>query len=171
MFSLQSNIEDSFLSILLFVEGWIKKGFADEDLKCTSMIKELVLPLVDSETISEKMEAKAKEIARLIEAPDYVRRGRSSIDVDVAAKRSLQLRLRQPKNCTALRSEPAERPQGVTPSELAAALTVVEGDRFECITYWDYVNFTRCPLNVRRIDVFNVVHDLVKVWVQTTILE
>ena len=38
------------------------------------MIKELVLPLVDSEAISEKMEAKAKEIVRLIEDPDYVRR-------------------------------------------------------------------------------------------------
>ena len=48
------------------------------------MIEELVLPLVDSETISEKMEAKAKEIARLINDPDYVRRSRSSIDVDVA---------------------------------------------------------------------------------------
>ena len=54
---------------------------------------------------------------------------------------------------------------------MAAALTVVEGDRFKCITYWDYVNFTRCPSNVRRIEVFNIVHDLVKVWVQTTVLE
>jgi hypothetical protein len=80
------SIDDSFLSILLFIESWLKKGFADEDLKCTSMIKELVLPLVDSAIISEKMEeAKAKEIARLIEDPDYVRRNRSSIDVDVAA--------------------------------------------------------------------------------------
>jgi len=57
------------------------------------------------------------------------------------------------------------------PTELAAALTVVEGDRFKCITYWDYVNFTRCRLNVPRIEVFNIVHDLVKVWVQTTVLE
>ena len=70
-----------------------------------------------------------------------------------------------------LRREPAERPQGVTPTDLAAALTVVEGDRFKCITYWDYVNFTRCLPNVRRIEVFNIVHDLVKVWVQTTVLE
>jgi len=71
-----------------------------------------------------------------------------------------------------LRSEPAERPQGVTPTDLAAALTVVEGDRFKCITYWDYVNFTRWPpLNVRRIEVFNIVHDLVEVWVQTTVLK
>ena len=62
---------------MLFIESWLKKGFADEDLKCTSLIKELVLPLVDSETISEKMEARAKEIMRLIEDPDYVRRNRS----------------------------------------------------------------------------------------------
>jgi hypothetical protein len=54
---------------------------------------------------------------------------------------------------------------------LAAALTVVEGDRFKCITYWDYVNYTRWGPDVRRIEVFNIVHDLVKVWVQTTVLE
>jgi hypothetical protein len=70
---------------LLFIESWLKKGFADEDLKCSSMIEELVLPLVDSETISEKMEAEAKEIARLLKDPDYVRRSGSSIYVDVAA--------------------------------------------------------------------------------------
>ena len=134
------------------------------------MIKDLVLPLVGSQTISEKMEAKAKEIARLIKDPDYVRR-RSSIDVDVAANQDYQVRLRQPKNCTALQSEFTERPQGVTLTELAAALTVVEGDRFKCITYWDYVDFTRRPFNVRRIDVFNIVHDLVKVWVQKSVLE
>jgi hypothetical protein len=90
MFSLQTSIDHSFLSIVLFIESWLKKGFADEDLKCTSMIKELVLPLVDSETISEKMEAEAKEIARLIEDPDYVRRSRSSIDVDVAANQDFR---------------------------------------------------------------------------------
>jgi hypothetical protein len=84
MLSLQTSIDHSFLSILLFIECWLNKGFADEDLKCTSMIEELVLPLVDSETISEKMEAKAKEIARLINDPYHVRRSRSSIAVDVA---------------------------------------------------------------------------------------
>ena len=134
------------------------------------MIEELVLPLVDSETISEKMEAEAKEIARLIKDPDCVGSG-SSIDVDAATNHDFQVRLRQPINCTALQSEPAERPQRVKPSELAAALTVVEGDRFKCITHWDYVNFTRWQHNVRRIEVFNIVHDLVKVWVQTTVLE
>jgi len=85
MFSLQTNIADSFLSILLFIESWLKKGFADEDLKCTSMIEELVLPLVDSETTSERMETEVKEIARLIKDPDYVRRSRSALNVDVAA--------------------------------------------------------------------------------------
>ena len=59
----------------------------------------------------------------------------------------------------------------MTPTDRAAALTVVEGDRFKCITYWDYVNFTRRQANVERIEVFNIVHDLVKVWVQTTVLE
>jgi hypothetical protein len=87
MFSLQASIDDLFLSILHFIESWLKKGFADEDLECGSMIKELVLPLVDSETIAETMEAKAKEITRLIEDPDYVRRSRSPIDVYVAANR------------------------------------------------------------------------------------
>src|SRR6266849_5725386 len=126
MLFLQASIEDSFLSILLFIESWLRKGFADEDLKYNSMIKELVLPLVGSETISEKMEAKAKEIARLITDPDYVRRSRSSTDVDVA-NQDFQVRLRQPENSTALRGDPAERPQGAMPNDLAAVLTVVEG--------------------------------------------
>ncbi len=85
MLSPQTSIDDSLLSILLFIESWLKKGFADEDLRCTSMINELVLPLVDSETISEKMEEKAKEIASLIKDPDYVRRSISFINVDVTA--------------------------------------------------------------------------------------
>ena len=135
------------------------------------MIEELILPLVNSATISEKMEAEAKEIARLIKDPDCVRRSRSSIDVDLAANYEFQVLLRQPKNCTALPSRPAERPQGVKPSELAAALTVVEGDRFKCIRHWDYVNFARLGPDVQRIEVFNIVHDLVKIWVQTTVLE
>ena len=56
------------------------------------------------------------------------------------------------------------------PADLAAALSVVEGDRFRYITYWDYVNFTGGRPNRRRIDVFNTVHDLVTVWVKKTIL-
>ena len=80
-----TSIDDSFLSILLFIESWLKKGFADEDLECSSMIKEFVLRLVDSRTFSETMEAKAKEIVRLIEDPDYVRHSRSFVNVDVTA--------------------------------------------------------------------------------------
>jgi hypothetical protein len=57
----------------------------------------------------------------------------------------------------------------VTPAELAAALSVVEGDRFRYITYWDYVNTTRGLPNM-RINVFNTVHDLVTVWVKRSIL-
>jgi serine/threonine protein kinase len=137
--------------ILLFIESWLKKGFEDGELKCSSMIKEVVFALVDSETVSETMEAKAREILNLINDPEYVP-------------------LRQPNKCSPLRPESAERPPGVTPADWAAALTVVEGDRFKCITYWDYVNFTRQPPEVRRIEVFNIVHDLVTVWVQTTVL-
>jgi hypothetical protein len=155
---------------LLFIESWLKKGFEDEELKCSSMIKEFILALVGSETIAETTGSKAREIASLIDDPDYVRCSRSSINVNVTANRNLQVCLRQPKKCSPLRRELAERPQGVMPADLAAALTVVEGDRFRCITYWDYVNFTRQRSNVRRIEVFNIVHDLVTVWVQTTVL-
>jgi son of sevenless len=81
------------------------------------------------------------------------------------------VRLRQPGDHARLRREPAERPQQPTPSELAAALTVVEGDRFKSITYWDYVNFTRGRSNMRRIEVFNTVHDLITVWVKRTVLQ
>jgi hypothetical protein len=56
----------------------------------------------------------------------------------------------------------------MTPTDLAAALTVVEGDRFRCMTFWDYVNFTRG--NSRRMEVFNTVHDLIAVWVKKVVL-
>jgi hypothetical protein len=91
-------------------------------------------------------------------------------NVTVTANRIRQVRLRQPKSCAPLRREPAQRPHGMTTADRAAALTVVEGDRFRCITYWDYVKFTRQRSNVRRIEVFNIVHDLVTVWVQTTVM-
>ena len=162
--------DDSSLSILIFIESWLKKGFEDEGLKCSLMIKEFVLALVDSETVSETMQAKAREIASLIEDPNYVR-SRSSINVNMIVNRKFQVRLRQPKNCTPLQGQRAERPPGTTPAELAAALTVVAGDRFRCITYWDYVNFTRQRSKVRRIEVFNIVQDLVTVWVQITVLK
>lgn len=89
MLSLHTSFDYLFPSILLFIERWLKKGFADEDLKCTSMIKELVLPFEDSEAISEKMEGKVKEIVRLIDDPKYVRRSRSSINVDVATNQDI----------------------------------------------------------------------------------
>jgi hypothetical protein len=158
-------------SILLFIESWLKKGFEDGELNCSSTIKEVVVALVSSKTVSETMEAKAREIANLLEDPDYVRRNRSSVVVDVTSNRLFQVGLRKPKKCSPLRREPAERPPGLTPADLAAALTVVEGDRFKCITYWDYVNFTRQRPDVRRIEVFNIVHDLVTVWVQTSVLQ
>jgi hypothetical protein len=54
---------------LLFIESWLKKGFEDEVLECSSTIKQFILAVRGSET----MEAKAKEIASLIESPDSVR--------------------------------------------------------------------------------------------------
>jgi hypothetical protein len=66
-----------FLSILLFIDRWLQKGFEDEEFKCSVAIKEFVLAIRGSST----MEVKAQEIASLIDNPDYVRRNRSSIDV------------------------------------------------------------------------------------------
>jgi hypothetical protein len=43
------------------------------------MIKEFVLALVASGTVSETMESKAREIASMIDDPVYVRRSGSSI--------------------------------------------------------------------------------------------
>jgi son of sevenless len=82
-----------------------------------------------------------------------------------------QVRTRKPESTPRLQRDPAQKPADVTPSDIAAALTVVEGDRFKCITFWDYVNFTRGRSNTRRIEVFNAVHDLITMWVQRTILE
>ena len=53
------------------------------------------------------------------------------------------------------------------------ALTVIEGNRFDKITHWDYVNdlirVNRDP-KTRRLDIFNAVHYLIKIWVQRTVL-
>ena len=51
------------------------------------MIKEFILALVAGgfEAVSETLEAKAKEIASLIDDADYVRRSESSIYVNVIA--------------------------------------------------------------------------------------
>jgi hypothetical protein len=46
------------------------------------MIKEFALALVDS-SVSVTMETKAREIASLIDDPNYVRRSGSSINVNV----------------------------------------------------------------------------------------
>ncbi|KAI9508854.1 ras guanine nucleotide exchange factor domain-containing protein [Russula earlei] len=134
-------------SILLFIQSWLKKGFDDEELRFSPTIKEFTKSIVGSQT----MEAKAAEIASLVDEAASVRR-------------------RQPGTCTRLRREPAIRPQRVTPADFAVALTVVKGDRFKYIMYWDYVNFTRTGTSPRRIDVFNTVHDLVTRWVKKSVL-
>jgi hypothetical protein len=63
------NSDDWSFSILLFIESWLKKGFEDDELDCSMMIRRFVLAIRGSET----MEAKAKEIAGLIESPNSVR--------------------------------------------------------------------------------------------------
>ena len=166
--------DDSFSSILLFIERWLKKGFGDgdEELECSLMIQKFILALAGgSESISEKLKLKAGEIASLIEDRNYVRRSVSSIYVNVTANRLFQDHLSQPMCCPLLRGEYAVRPEEMTPADLAVALAVVAGARFKCITYWDYVNFTRKRSNVERIKAFKFVHGLVTLWVQTTIVQ
>ena len=51
------------------------------------------------------------------------------------------------------------------------ALTVIEGNRFEKITHWDYVNDLIRHPKTRRLDLFDAVHFLIKIWVQRTVLE
>jgi hypothetical protein len=55
---------------LLFIESWLKKGFEDEDLRCSSRIREFALAI--SEWGSQELKAKAAEIASMIYNPDYV---------------------------------------------------------------------------------------------------
>jgi hypothetical protein len=62
---------------LLFIESWIKKGFEDEDLTCSSKIREFILAI--SESGPEELKAKAVEILNTIFDPDYVGRDRLSI--------------------------------------------------------------------------------------------
>ena len=64
-------------SILLFIESWLKKGFEDPELTCSSKIREFACSVSGSENISETMEEKAREIARLVDDPDYVSRYQS----------------------------------------------------------------------------------------------
>jgi hypothetical protein len=63
-------LDDLPPSVLLFIESWLNKGFEDEELKCSSSVKEFIL------TIARSGEAKAMEIASMVENPDYVRRSR-----------------------------------------------------------------------------------------------
>ena len=58
----------------------------------------------------------------------------------------------------------------MTPSDVAMALTVIEGNRFEKIPYWDYVNLIRHP-GTRRVDLFDAVHYSITLWVQRSVLE
>jgi hypothetical protein len=68
---------DWSLSILLFVESWLKKGFEDEELKCSARIKDFALAISGP----VHMETKAQEIVSLIDNPDYVCRNRPFICV------------------------------------------------------------------------------------------
>jgi hypothetical protein len=59
-----------FISVLLFIESWLKKGFEDEDLSCSSRIREFALAIF--EWGSQELKEKAAEIASMIYNPDYV---------------------------------------------------------------------------------------------------
>ena len=54
--------------ILLFIESWLKKGFEDLDLTCSSKIRDFARSVTGSQT----MEEKAREIASLVDTPDHV---------------------------------------------------------------------------------------------------
>ena len=54
--------------ILQFIESWLKKGFEDPELTCSSKIREFARSVTGSQT----MEDKAREIASLVDDPDYV---------------------------------------------------------------------------------------------------
>lgn len=77
---LATSVDGPSLSILLFIESWLKKGFEDVDLSCSSKIKEFAGVISDSE--SERMEKKAATIARLVDDPEYVGRTKPSITAD-----------------------------------------------------------------------------------------
>jgi hypothetical protein len=65
------------LSILLFIESWLEKGFEDEDLSCSSKIREFALAVFESG--SQELKAKAAGIASMIYDPDFVSCSRPSI--------------------------------------------------------------------------------------------
>ena len=64
---------DPYPRILQFIESWLKKGFEDPELTCSSKIREFARSVTGSQT----MEDKAREIASLVDDPDHVsQRGR-----------------------------------------------------------------------------------------------
>jgi len=71
---LEDKFDSPSLRILLFIESWIKKGFEDEELTCSSKIRGFVLAISGP----EELKAKAAEIANTIFDPDYVGRNRLS---------------------------------------------------------------------------------------------
>ncbi|KAI0295807.1 hypothetical protein BC826DRAFT_1007721 [Russula brevipes] len=135
-------------SILLFIESWLKKGFDDEDLSCSLMMKEFTLAISGA----QRMKGKAAEITSLIDNFDNV-----------------CLRKPVPVNHRWLLRK--SRPPGVRPSDLAGALTAVEGDQFKRVTYWDYVNFIRQRPDVQRIEILNALHSNITKWVQRSVME
>ena len=54
--------------ILLFIESWLKKGFEDPELTCSSKIRECARSFSGSPTT----EAKAREIETLVDDPGNV---------------------------------------------------------------------------------------------------
>ena len=53
---------------MLFIESWLKKGFEDPELSCSTKIREFARSVTGSAT----MEAKAREIETLVDDPDNV---------------------------------------------------------------------------------------------------
>ena len=66
-YSVESSIDPS-PRILLFIESWIKKGFEDPELICSSRIREFVRSVTGSRT----MEVKARQIEILVDDPAHV---------------------------------------------------------------------------------------------------
>ena len=55
---------------MLFIDSWLQKGFEDEDLSCSSKIREFALAIFESG--AQELKAKAADIASMIYNPDYV---------------------------------------------------------------------------------------------------
>ena len=61
--------------ILVFIESWLKKGFEDPGLTCSSKIREFARSVTGSQT----METKAREIETLVDDPAYVRQNERAL--------------------------------------------------------------------------------------------